>query len=260
MGPGARCTAARSATGVPSTTARQGTFSARGGGSPTATFPRRRHHDRFRTRGRAGRRAPAPVSVTRSRVLMRCRPTRAGTSPPRPPTADRRRVSCRWRRSSLRALTRVRDRHRPTGERQRWWRWRSNSGREGPAARLHHGLPARAHLRPRLRRRPREGVLRRPGRLQRRPRPRRSATSCASCSSRRSGGARSPSAPDRRGAGAGLRAGPAARGRGHRGAHADLSGRGVEVSDVQDFPWGRFVFFSDPDGNGWAVQQIPPRP
>ena len=39
-------------------------------------------------------------------------------------------------------------------------------------------------------------------------------------------------------------------------AHADLSGRGVEVSDVQDFPWGRFVFFADPDGNGWAVQQI----
>ena len=34
---------------------------------------------------------------------------------------------------------------------------------------------------------------------------------------------------------------------------------GVEVCDVQDFPWGRFVFFSDPDGNGWAVQQIPPR-
>jgi predicted enzyme related to lactoylglutathione lyase len=39
-------------------------------------------------------------------------------------------------------------------------------------------------------------------------------------------------------------------------AHAELSGRGVEVGDVQDFPWGRFVFFSDPDGNGWAVQQI----
>jgi catechol 2,3-dioxygenase-like lactoylglutathione lyase family enzyme len=39
-------------------------------------------------------------------------------------------------------------------------------------------------------------------------------------------------------------------------AHDDLAGRGVEVSDVQDFPWGRFVFFSDPDGNGWAVQQI----
>ncbi|HXM55639.1 MAG TPA: glyoxalase superfamily protein [Candidatus Dormibacteraeota bacterium] len=39
-------------------------------------------------------------------------------------------------------------------------------------------------------------------------------------------------------------------------AHAHLRGRGVEVSDVQDFPWGRFVFFSDPDGNRWSVQQI----
>ncbi len=39
-------------------------------------------------------------------------------------------------------------------------------------------------------------------------------------------------------------------------AHAELSGRGVAVSDVQDFPWGRFVFFSDPDGNAWAVQEI----
>jgi predicted enzyme related to lactoylglutathione lyase len=37
---------------------------------------------------------------------------------------------------------------------------------------------------------------------------------------------------------------------------ADLAGRGVEVSDVQDFPWGRFVFFKDPDGNEWSVQQI----
>jgi len=42
-------------------------------------------------------------------------------------------------------------------------------------------------------------------------------------------------------------------------AHAELAGRGVDVSDVQDFPWGRFVFFADPDGNRWAVQQIPPR-
>jgi predicted enzyme related to lactoylglutathione lyase len=40
-------------------------------------------------------------------------------------------------------------------------------------------------------------------------------------------------------------------------AREELSGRGVEVSEIQDFPWGRFVFFSDPDGNGWAVQQIP---
>ena len=36
----------------------------------------------------------------------------------------------------------------------------------------------------------------------------------------------------------------------------ELSGRGVEVSEVQEFPWGKFVFFSDPDGNGWAVQQL----
>jgi predicted enzyme related to lactoylglutathione lyase len=40
-------------------------------------------------------------------------------------------------------------------------------------------------------------------------------------------------------------------------ARAELSERGVEVSDVQEFPWGSFVFFSDPDGNGWAVQQLP---
>ncbi|HKT82545.1 MAG TPA: VOC family protein [Solirubrobacterales bacterium] len=37
---------------------------------------------------------------------------------------------------------------------------------------------------------------------------------------------------------------------------AELLERGVEVGEVQDFPWGRFVFFSDPDGNGWAVQQL----
>jgi catechol 2,3-dioxygenase-like lactoylglutathione lyase family enzyme len=43
-------------------------------------------------------------------------------------------------------------------------------------------------------------------------------------------------------------------------ARAELAGRGVDVSEVQDFPWGKFVFFNDPDGNGWAVQQIPPRP
>ena len=32
--------------------------------------------------------------------------------------------------------------------------------------------------------------------------------------------------------------------------------RGIEVSDVDDLPWGRFVYFSDPDGNSWALQQI----
>jgi predicted enzyme related to lactoylglutathione lyase len=42
-------------------------------------------------------------------------------------------------------------------------------------------------------------------------------------------------------------------------AHDDLKGRGVEVSDVHEFPWGRFVFFADPDGNRWAVQELPPR-
>jgi len=42
-------------------------------------------------------------------------------------------------------------------------------------------------------------------------------------------------------------------------ARAELTGRGVDVGDVQDFPWGRFLFFKDPDGNGWAVQQLPSR-
>jgi predicted enzyme related to lactoylglutathione lyase len=37
-------------------------------------------------------------------------------------------------------------------------------------------------------------------------------------------------------------------------ARAELVERGVEVSDVQEFDWGSFVFFRDPDGNGWAVQ------
>jgi catechol 2,3-dioxygenase-like lactoylglutathione lyase family enzyme len=39
----------------------------------------------------------------------------------------------------------------------------------------------------------------------------------------------------------------------------ELAARGVEVSDVQVLPWGNFVFFKDPDGNGWALQAIPPR-
>jgi catechol 2,3-dioxygenase-like lactoylglutathione lyase family enzyme len=40
-------------------------------------------------------------------------------------------------------------------------------------------------------------------------------------------------------------------------ARDELAGRGVEVSDIQRFPWGAFVFFNDPDGNGWSVQEIP---
>ena len=42
-------------------------------------------------------------------------------------------------------------------------------------------------------------------------------------------------------------------------ARAELAGRGVEVSEVQVFDWGSFVFFADPDGNRWSVQQLPAR-
>jgi predicted enzyme related to lactoylglutathione lyase len=39
-------------------------------------------------------------------------------------------------------------------------------------------------------------------------------------------------------------------------ARDELNGRGLDVGDVQEFPWGKFVFFSDPDGNSWSVQEI----
>jgi catechol 2,3-dioxygenase-like lactoylglutathione lyase family enzyme len=42
-------------------------------------------------------------------------------------------------------------------------------------------------------------------------------------------------------------------------ARSELLERGVQVSEVQEFPWGAFVFFSDPDGNKWAVQAVPAR-
>ena len=42
-------------------------------------------------------------------------------------------------------------------------------------------------------------------------------------------------------------------------ARAYLLERGVPAGDVQEFDWGRFTGFSDPDGNEWAVQQLPPR-
>jgi catechol 2,3-dioxygenase-like lactoylglutathione lyase family enzyme len=42
-------------------------------------------------------------------------------------------------------------------------------------------------------------------------------------------------------------------------AHAELAGRGVDVGEIQQLPWGRFVFFNDPDGNGWAIQESAPR-
>jgi predicted enzyme related to lactoylglutathione lyase len=42
-------------------------------------------------------------------------------------------------------------------------------------------------------------------------------------------------------------------------ARAELVERGVDVSEVQTFDWGSFVFFRDPDGNGWSVQSMPAR-
>lgn len=40
-------------------------------------------------------------------------------------------------------------------------------------------------------------------------------------------------------------------------AREQLVERGVDATEVQEFPWGRFTFFTDPDGNGWALQQMP---
>jgi catechol 2,3-dioxygenase-like lactoylglutathione lyase family enzyme len=44
-----------------------------------------------------------------------------------------------------------------------------------------------------------------------------------------------------------------------RACRDELVSRGVDASEVQDMPWGSFTFFADPDGNTWAVQQLPPR-
>jgi catechol 2,3-dioxygenase-like lactoylglutathione lyase family enzyme len=43
-------------------------------------------------------------------------------------------------------------------------------------------------------------------------------------------------------------------------ARAELVSRGADVSEIDDQAWGRFVYFRDPDGNPWALQQLPPRP
>jgi predicted enzyme related to lactoylglutathione lyase len=43
-----------------------------------------------------------------------------------------------------------------------------------------------------------------------------------------------------------------------KAARAELVARGMDVGEVQEFPWGLFVFFEDPDGNRWAVQQVVP--
>jgi catechol 2,3-dioxygenase-like lactoylglutathione lyase family enzyme len=42
-------------------------------------------------------------------------------------------------------------------------------------------------------------------------------------------------------------------------AHAELGERGIDAGEIQDLDWGSFVFFQDPDGNAWALQQIPGR-
>jgi catechol 2,3-dioxygenase-like lactoylglutathione lyase family enzyme len=41
-------------------------------------------------------------------------------------------------------------------------------------------------------------------------------------------------------------------------ARQELIGRGVAASEVDVQPWGSFVTFSDPDGNIWSLQQLPP--
>ena len=124
---------------------------------------------------------------------------------------------------------------------------------------LHHGHEARAGGDSGRRRRSRQGVLCREGRLQRRSRPH--------------GQRRAPLRPADA---AGVRLLDSPGEGGHRGcpgsvdglqlvvsdivaARAELAGRGVDVSAIQDFPWGRFVFFADPDGNKWAVQELPGR-
>jgi catechol 2,3-dioxygenase-like lactoylglutathione lyase family enzyme len=42
-------------------------------------------------------------------------------------------------------------------------------------------------------------------------------------------------------------------------AHTQLTAAGVEASDVTELPWGRFVYFADPDGNTWSLQELPAR-
>lgn len=42
-------------------------------------------------------------------------------------------------------------------------------------------------------------------------------------------------------------------------ARAELIARGVDCSDVDEQPWGRFVYFTDPDGNTWSLQQLVPQ-
>ena len=135
-------------------------------------------------------------------------------------------------------------------------RWRDSRRRTGGTA---VDWKLRTDHHPGHGRRPGQGVLRRPGRVQRRLRPHASTRRSASCSSpRRARRARSPSA----------RASPTPQPGSVRGmqvviddadqAREELVGRGVAASEVDDQPWGRFVYFTDPDGNAWSLQQLPP--
>lgn len=40
-------------------------------------------------------------------------------------------------------------------------------------------------------------------------------------------------------------------------ARDELNGQGCSVSDIDNRPWGRFAWLSDPDGNGWELCQMP---
>jgi predicted enzyme related to lactoylglutathione lyase len=42
-------------------------------------------------------------------------------------------------------------------------------------------------------------------------------------------------------------------------ARKELVERGVDASEVSEQPWGRFVYFADPDGNTWSLQELPAR-
>ncbi|TFC04516.1 hypothetical protein E3O42_05020 [Cryobacterium adonitolivorans] len=101
-----------------------------------------------------------------------------------------------------------------------------------PSTEVRHGHEDRTRQHPGHRRRQGQGVLRRTGRLQRRLRP------------------------------------EGKRGHAVRGvqmvvadadaARAQLVAAGVEASEVDEQDWGRFVYFADPDGNTWSLQQLPP--
>jgi catechol 2,3-dioxygenase-like lactoylglutathione lyase family enzyme len=44
-----------------------------------------------------------------------------------------------------------------------------------------------------------------------------------------------------------------------RALREELAGRGVQISEIDEQAWGTFAYFSDPDGNSWALQQLPER-